>query len=303
MQEISFFEKDEEDGPLIEKFWSESHVSEDFDISLRLQTQGWLIRLGGYCGGDFKEGVSLTVYDELSRWEKYAYGCNELLFHPIKYWPIRGPLTPLFKKFITSNMPVGSKVTIMSYIGTYYAIGYAWIGTVLNYFLMGWMNGFLDHFYMDSWRVWVALIVVFSGLGNLALAMVRYRGEGKDLLGELWTCFRWVPLLFVFLGGISIHVSQALLCHMFSIDMSWGATAKEVEDTSFYIELPLIIKRFKGTFCFTIIMTTIMICGVYVFPPLWRINTLIAIFPLACIVFSHFFLPILLNPALMKFTW
>ena len=200
-------------------------------------------------------------------------------------------------------MPVGSKVTIMSYIGTYYAIGYAWIGTVLNYFLMGWMNGFLDHFYMDSWRVWVALIVVFSGLGNLALAMVRYRGEGKDLLGELWTCFRWVPLLFVFLGGISIHVSQALLCHMFSIDMSWGATAKEVEDTSFYIELPLIIKRFKGTFCFTIIMTTIMICGVYVFPPLWRINTLIAIFPLACIVFSHFFLPILLNPALMKFTW
>merc|ERR1712144_47049 len=106
----------------------------------------------------------------------YAYGCNELLFHPIKYWPIRGPLTPLFKKFITSNMPVGSKVTIMSYIGTYYAIGYAWIGTVLNYFLMGWMNGFLDHFYMDYWRVWVALIVVFSGLGNLALAMVRYRG-------------------------------------------------------------------------------------------------------------------------------
>lgn len=29
--------------------------------------------------GEFKEGVSLTVFDELLRWEKYAYGCSELV--------------------------------------------------------------------------------------------------------------------------------------------------------------------------------------------------------------------------------
>jgi len=53
-----------------EKFWSESTVSEDFDMSLRLQSEGFTVRLAAYKGDGFKEGVSLTVYDELNRWEK-----------------------------------------------------------------------------------------------------------------------------------------------------------------------------------------------------------------------------------------
>lgn len=46
------------------------HVSEDFDMSLRLQMQNFIVRLATYHEGGFKEGVSLTVYDELARWEK-----------------------------------------------------------------------------------------------------------------------------------------------------------------------------------------------------------------------------------------
>lgn len=65
------------------KWWSDAHVSEDFGISLRLQMHGNLIRLATYHNGGFKEGVSLTLNDELTRWEKYAYGCNELVFHPL----------------------------------------------------------------------------------------------------------------------------------------------------------------------------------------------------------------------------
>lgn len=53
-----------------EKYWSESTVSEDFDMALRLQCEGYTVRLAGYTGDGFKEGVSLTVYDELNRWEK-----------------------------------------------------------------------------------------------------------------------------------------------------------------------------------------------------------------------------------------
>ncbi|CAK7212623.1 hypothetical protein SEUCBS140593_001565 [Sporothrix eucalyptigena] len=287
-----------------EKFWSESHVSEDFDIALRLQTEGYIVRLAAYGGGGFKEGVSLTVYDELDRWEKYAYGCSELLCHPVKEWWRKGIFTPLFLRFLFSRkMAVGSKVTILAYIGTYYAIGYAWFGTLCNYFLIGWLDGHLDHFYMDSWHVWVALVVVFSIAGNVALAVARYRDTGKSLLNELWICARWIPLLFIFLGGISMHVSQAILCHLFSINMSWGATAKEVSDTSFFIELPIIARRFKYVFAYCIAVTAVLICGVYVFPYLWRITQLVAIFPLAVMIGCHFTLPILLNPALMTFTW
>ena len=56
------------------KIWSESNVSEDFDMALRLQMKGYVVRWANYSQGGFKEGVSLTVDDELNRWRKYAYG-------------------------------------------------------------------------------------------------------------------------------------------------------------------------------------------------------------------------------------
>jgi hypothetical protein len=38
--------------------------------SSRLQVKGNIVRLASYHGDGFKEGVSLTLYDELNRWEK-----------------------------------------------------------------------------------------------------------------------------------------------------------------------------------------------------------------------------------------
>jgi cellulose synthase/poly-beta-1,6-N-acetylglucosamine synthase-like glycosyltransferase len=51
-------------------YWSEDHVSEDFDMALRLQIAGNIVRLATYHNNEFKEGVSLTIYDEIARWEK-----------------------------------------------------------------------------------------------------------------------------------------------------------------------------------------------------------------------------------------
>jgi hypothetical protein len=85
--------------------------------------------------------------------------------------------------------------------------------------------------------------------------------------------------------------------------MSWGATSKESEDTTFFVELPRIFKRFKYTLLFCLSCTVLMICGAFVFPPFWRIDFFTAIWPLVTVVASHFFLPVLLNPALMMFTW
>ena len=172
IQQVSY---EDEDG--YEKFWSESHVSEDFDMSLRLQCNGFIIRLAGWADDGFKEGVSLTVYDELARWEKYAYGCNELLFYPMRKWIYKGPFTPLFRRFLFSNIRFTSKITIVSYIGTYYAIGAAWIMTTANYLAIGWYNGYLDKYYIDSWKVWFSIVIVFNGLGNVALAAMRYRDD------------------------------------------------------------------------------------------------------------------------------
>lgn len=322
IQQVSY---QDEDG--YDKFWSESHVSEDFDMSLRLQCNGYTIRLAAYTGDGFKEGVSLTVYDELARWEKYAYGCNELLFHPIRFWPIRGPFTPLFRRFLFSNIRITSKITIISYIGTYYAIAAAWIMTTANYFAVGWFNGHLDKYYIDSWKVWFSIVIVFNLLGNVALAVMRYRvGErtffyaSKFCLTQIHfpTCgacnniglavfenLKWVFLLGIFLGGLSLHVSQALLAHMFEINMTWGATAKELEFSNFFIEAPKVLRRFKFSFIFSslAIVAMVVLATAPFVPHNWRIKDFVAILPMATVAGSHMLLPIVLNPALMTFQW
>lgn len=238
LQSVSF-----QDSDGYEKFWSESHVSEDFDMSLRLQSAGYIIRLAAWAGQDFKEGVSLTVYDELARWEKYAYGCNELLFHPIRKWVYRGPITPLFRRFLCSGIPLTSKLTVISYIGTYYAIAAAWILTSVNYFIHGWWGDQLDRYYVDSWQVWFTIVLVFSGLGNFALAVLRYRLKERSLLGAMAENFRWVLMFMIFLGGLSLHLSAALLAHMFEIDVVWGTTSKELELSNFFTEVPKILRK------------------------------------------------------------
>lgn len=290
VQDVAYIETDVNDGITKEKYWSEATVSEDFDMALRLQTSGYILRLASYAGQGFKEGVSLTVYDELARWEKYAYGCSELIFHPFAQWFTKGPFTPLFRNFIGSNMPLPSKMTIMAYVGTYYALGSAWFLTLLNYFLIGWFNGHLDHYYVDSFTIYFALVVVFTGMGNVALAVMRYRIEEKTLASACLENLRWVPLLTVFLGGISLHVSQAILSHLFGVDMSWGATSKEATDTSFFKEVPVILRKFRLTFvfCTTLSLGMIIVSG---FGPLgklvpydWQISLFTAIWPLATVV-------------------
>ncbi|KAJ6446818.1 glycosyltransferase family 2 [Purpureocillium lavendulum] len=300
IQQVSY---QDEDG--YDKFWSESHVSEDFDMSLRLQVNGYIIRLAAWAGEGFKEGVSLTVYDELARWEKYAYGCNELLFHPIRTWLWRGPFTPLFRRFLFSNIRFTSKITVISYIGTYYAIGAAWIMTAVNYFLMGWFNGYLDKYYVDSWQVWFSIIIVFNGLGNIALAVMRYRIGERSLLYALFENFKWTFMLAIFLGGLSLHVSQALLAHMFEINMTWGATSKEAEFSNFFIEVPKVLKKFKFSMLFALLFIVgMIILAVAPFVPHdWRITDFVAILPMATVAASHFLLPLALNPALMTFSW
>lgn len=80
LQDAAFI--DPADGK--KKIWSEANVSEDFDMALRLQLRGYIIRWSTYSDGGFKEGVSLTCDDELNRWQKYAYGSCALCAHIVQ---------------------------------------------------------------------------------------------------------------------------------------------------------------------------------------------------------------------------
>ncbi|PVH99985.1 hypothetical protein DM02DRAFT_709863 [Periconia macrospinosa] len=291
----------EDDGYVA--FWSESHVSEDFDIALRLQIKGNIVRMASYHGEGFKEGVSLTLYDELNRWEKYAYGCNELVFNPIYTWLWRGPFTKLFRTFLWSNMQLSSKLTIVGYISSYYAIASSVPFGILNYFLIGWFNGDLDKFYVESWKIFVSLLLVFNVMSNISLALLRYRLGEMGLMKSLMENFKWLPFFIIFFGGLSFHISLAILAHMFSIDMNWGATAKEKDDSNFFMEIPKIFFRFKWMYMIMVPMIGAMIYLGCFAPHGWEIQGFTSVTPMSSIVISHCLFPFALNPSLMVFNY
>ncbi|KAK0664079.1 hypothetical protein DIS24_g683 [Lasiodiplodia hormozganensis] len=291
IQSISWF--DEEDQ--MTKFWSDSHVSEDFDVSLRLQMNNFLVRLATYHSGGFKEGVSLTVYDELARWEKYAYGCNELVFHPLIRWPTHGPLTPLFRRFLCSNIKITSKVTILAYIGTYYAIASAIPLTLANYLLVGWSGADVDQFYLTSWEIFVGMAFVFNVLSPLGYAMLRHRLGQATFFAALLETAKWTPMFLLFFGGISYHLAKAILCHFLGIRMEWTTTAKELTDSGFRAGLDRIVRDFKYMYAFCVVVAGGMVYLACYAPRGWRIEDFAAIVPVANQIGCHALLPFALG--------
>lgn len=89
-------------------------------ICRETDAQGWVVRWATYSDYHFEEGVSLTAADELSRWQKYAWGVSEIVFYPIKSWFRKGVFTPLFKGLLSSNIPTHSKWGIQAYMFSYY---------------------------------------------------------------------------------------------------------------------------------------------------------------------------------------
>lgn len=127
---------------------------------MRLQIAGFEIRMASYHGDGFKEGVSVTVFDEVARWQKYAYGTNELIFKPFRDW-YKGPLTSLFVSYIASNVKPSSKLSVLSYTFTYYALAMALPLALINYFLFGLWPDTLDQFFISSWKSLVVILAIF----------------------------------------------------------------------------------------------------------------------------------------------
>jgi hypothetical protein len=111
---------------------------------------------------------------------------------------------------------------------------------------------------------------------------------------------------FFFFGGLSIHLSQALLAHLFSYNITWGATKKEVERSNFFIEVPRILRRFWLSLVIGFFMFAMMIVlSTNLVPQGWQVPGYdwAVIFPLAIVAGSHILFPVVLNPWLMIFSY
>lgn len=294
---------DEEDG--VHKFWSESTVSEDFEMALRLLLKGYTVRWATYSKGGFQEGVSLTCDDELNRWQKYAFGVSELLFRPLKQiW--KGPMTPLYRRFLWARgIPVHYKFCATSYIASYYAIAAALPTTIGLTLAQGLFTPNLDLVFMQPFKVFVSVVVVFNGLGLVGQVLAKFRSHHCTLQEALRDHLTWLPFMMVFFTGLSYHVLTAILSHPFGINMSWGSTNKSLDDSNFFKELPAIIRKQWKMLCIVILaLAGFTVLSLDVLPVEWQLHGGFTVLwcPLwLCAL--HIVYHVALNPQLLRFSF
>ena len=117
--------------------------------------------------------------------------------------------------------------------------------------------------------------------------------------------FQWLPVFAIFFSGLSLHLLKAMLCHFLEIPVEWGATTKTARQIKRTVaqEIWQTCRRYWGVFAMCLLLAGMMVCGRFVFPPLWRISSFSSVFPLAVLVGCHLVMPFALSPRLMAFGW
>jgi hypothetical protein len=121
-------------------------------------------------------------------------GCNELIFNPFVEWWRKGPITQQLRTFLWSNAPVHYKITMLSYMFSYYGLAASALLSIVNYVMLGFALE-PDGFYMHSFEIWLACTVVFPCAGNLGFTVMEYRLGQRDLMSALVENLTWVPFL------------------------------------------------------------------------------------------------------------
>lgn len=84
----------------------------------------------------------------------------------------------------------------MSYMFSYYGLAASFLLSVLNYLMLG-LAFEVDGFYMHSFEIFLAVTVVFPGLGNVGYTLLEYRLGHRDFLSTFLENLLWIPFLWV----------------------------------------------------------------------------------------------------------
>jgi len=166
--------------------------------------------------------------------------------------------------------------------------------SLVNYFIVGWLDNDIDQFYLTSWKVFVGMAVVFNLLSPLGYAMLRHRMGKRTFFLSLWDTAKWTPMFLLFFGGISFHLMKAILCHFFSLNMEWTTTAKEFNG-GFRVGLDRIVRDFKWMYLVLAVSIGGMVYLARFAPYGWTIKDFSAIVPLANQIGCHALLPFALG--------
>ena len=146
------------------KFWSENHISEGVDVTLRLLVAGYRSKLAQNPTSDdsssFAQGVSLTIRDHILWMEKKAYGTSELVFNPLRTWPWHGPFTPLIRAMAMSNLTLAQKIDCYQSYMTPFTLASSLPIAIFHYFYLGYCSKPSESRYIDCWWIFLSALAV-----------------------------------------------------------------------------------------------------------------------------------------------
>lgn len=101
------------------EYWSEEHVSEDFELMIHLYNLGFNGRYCAYPDCEFQEGITRNFDEEAGRHRKFSLGAHELVFNSFPDMIGKGIFTPLFRTFLKCDIPSYYKIFLTAYLCSY----------------------------------------------------------------------------------------------------------------------------------------------------------------------------------------
>eukprot|EP00535_Pseudo-nitzschia_heimii_P002540 CAMPEP_0197177242 /NCGR_PEP_ID=MMETSP1423-20130617/2920_1 /TAXON_ID=476441 /ORGANISM="Pseudo-nitzschia heimii, Strain UNC1101" /LENGTH=971 /DNA_ID=CAMNT_0042626765 /DNA_START=206 /DNA_END=3121 /DNA_ORIENTATION=- len=305
------------------EYWSECHVSEDFELMIHLYNLGFNGRYVNYPDCEFQEGITRTFDEEAGRHRKFALGAHELIFKPFNSWIGQGPFSELFQMFIRSDIPSYYKVFLTSYLFGYTSGGcYIFVFSTAAIARIVGIAGeikFISGF--DSAGVLVLSVVVYYIIGytTFLIAMVKMKWANNNLLfpeyrnsGVIYLCWRLIRYCmmfqmsfytvmgnYFFLGSMDHLMSRPNIC---------SATNKDSIKITRWIAFKDMVRFNIGSWGIAIYL--LGLCYLVVlkdanwqfdkFPDseTWLYTVLFA-GPAAFLALAAFYVPILLNPFIL----
>jgi len=305
------------------EFWSETHVSEDFELMIHLYNIGYTGRYVAFPDCEFQEGVTRTFDEEAGRHRKFSLGAHELMFNPIQDWLGHGVFTQLFKNFLTCDIPSYYKIFLTAYLQSYTSGG-----VYILVFLISAIIRFVDFREIETlWAFSPAAIIIFNvfvyyvvGYTTFLIALCRMHKHNKDIFfpeyrvrSKLYLVFRqlrhtmWFQLQFYtvmgnyfFLGGLDHLMSNPRIC---------GATNKDALTITRWVAFKDVAHFNSGSWFIALVMACVSVGIIwqdldytYDYESLFAgdlipsLGALLYAVPTICMSLMAFLVPLFLNP-------
>jgi len=303
------------------EYWSENHVSEDFELMIHLYNLGFNGRYCAYPDCEFQEGITRTFDEEAGRHRKFALGAHELVFNPFQDMLGHGVFTPLFKTFLQCDIPSYYKVFLAAYLCSYASGGcylivflaasvarildakdigslymFSPAGVIILNFIIYYVVGYftfiislLRMHYINNKLLFPEYRKKWCGATYLVFVMLRYCFVFQFLFYNVAT------LTFYFLGSMD---------HLLSRPGVVSATNKDSITYSRCTALWEVIKFNSSSYCIAIIVAAAAYAVVLAdanwdptnFPPPNFLNDMLFAAPAFFLAILTFIVPIILNP-------